>query len=327
MSLKYWLLVPLIMAGAVALTLFVAWRARRTGQQTGRTVPVAHLEQLKVLPSYQRLVRLSRLLRVLRFCLLLLMIAVLTAVLARPQKQTNFVDTEKTRDIVICMDVSNSMNAYAADGLEALKEIVTADRTDRFAIVLFQNAPFTAVTLTRDTAILRSKAQEISEGLLSENHTNLWQGAGLQDGRVNGTDLAAGMQGCLNRFDQLDKPRSRHLIFLSDFKHDPNGGNPERAAEVVAKAGVQTYFMYPGTFDADNLTVLSKLTAAQTYGLANPQATTQVVNEVYQTIRSDRDVRTYLAIDSPYVLLMVAALLSLSWFGFELWYWGWRRQI
>lgn len=323
MSLKYWLLVPLI--GGLCMLLAIGLRLRRNGKVHLQPILAANLALLERLPSYRKVKRRSRLLQIIRIGLLFLIIVSMATVLARPQQHTKFVDVEKTRDVVVCMDISGSMSSFAAQALQALETIVEADRTDRFSIVLFQNAPFTALPLTRDTATLKDRAREISDGLASSG-TNLWKNAGMQANGTGGTDLAAGMQGCLNRFDQLEIPRTRHLVFLSDFKQEANS-QPERAAEAVAKANVHSHYMYPASFDADNLAVLAKITGAQTYGLADPQATQAIVNEVYETIVSDRNVEAYIAVDSPYLALAWLAGVGFVWFGFEWLYWGGGRRL
>lgn len=319
LSLKYWQIVPIIIA--ICLLTYILSRFIYRKKPKGKPKPVAYLEQLKSLKSYKTVYRLSLIKLAFRFVLLIAIILCLSMLLARPQKHTQIVDTEKTRDIVLCMDISGSMSQYVAESLKALEKIVDADRTDRFAVVLFQNAPFTAVTLTRDTATLQNKAREVSNGLLDANST-IWPWAGVDKSGIEGTDIAAGLKGCMNRFDQLDKLRTRHMVVVSDFDHHSGGGDPLPVAESIARNNIKTHFMYPSTFNADYLTQLSKLTGAGNYGLSDVKSTSQVVNKVYQTIVSDREVKGYISVDSPFRVLALLSVLAIIWYISELMYWG-----
>lgn len=319
LSLKYWQVVPIV--AVACLLVFIFYRFVNRKKTRGKPKPVAYLAQLKSLPSYKVVYRASYIKLAIRYVLLVAIILCLAALMARPQKHTQIVDTEKTRDIVFCMDISGSMNQSVAESLKALEKIVDADRTDRFAIVLFQNVPFTAATLTRDTATLKSKAREVSNGLL-DNESSTWLWAGVDNSGVEGTDVVAGLKGCLNRFDQLDKPRTRHMVVVSDFDHHSGGGDPLKVAESITRNNIKMHLMYPANYNADYLTQIANLTGAVKYGLSDVKSTGQVVNKVYQTIVSDRDVKGYISVDSPFKVLAILSLLAATWYVSELIYWG-----
>lgn len=322
LSLKYWQIVPIIVV--VCLLIFIFFKFINRKKARGKPKPVAYLDKLKNLPSYKLVHRTSLVKLAIRSTLLLAIILCLAVLLARPQKHTQVIDAEKTRDIVFCMDISGSMNEYVAESLRALENIVDADRTDRFSIVLFQNAPFAATTLTRDTATLKNKAREVSRGLLDEN-SSTWLFTGVDEAGVDGTDIAAGLKGCLNRFDELDKPRTRHMVVVSDFDHS-GGGDPLQAGESIARNNIKTHFMYPAISNTDYLTQLSNLTGASKYGLSDVKSTGEVVDKVYQTIVSDRDVKGYISIDNPFKVLFVLSVLAATWYVSELIYWGRGRR-
>jgi len=147
----------------------------------------------------------------LPFLLRLLCIASLIIAIAHPYKKR---DTQKLEgegiDIVLCMDVSGSMNSrdILPSRMEVAKEVASQfilQRTiDRIGLVIFSGESFTLVPLTND------------KGNLINQIKNLSPRKYLIDGTVMGEGLAT----AVSRLAHSDA-KSKVVILITDGKEDP----------------------------------------------------------------------------------------------------------
>lgn len=182
----------------------------------------------KLSPSFR-----SRLL-VIPLLLQAIAIAMMITALARPQKA----DTKVKRnvegiDIVIALDVSDSMlieDMRPLNRLEAAKEVirrfVERRSSDRIGIVIFAGESFTLVPPTLDYPLLLSRISEITTA----------QEARIKDGTAIGVALA-------NAAGRLKDSgaKSRVIIFLTDGENNSGTIDPETALEIAKGYGQKIY--------------------------------------------------------------------------------------
>lgn len=297
------------------------WRWRRPAKRDVRHV--ANTDSLQALPSFAREQR--RLARLARGEIIVIGLLILTLALvaARPQQQVRRIEESQSRDIVLCADISGSMSDYATAELATLKQIVKENPTDRYAMVLFQNAPYVALPLTNDSTAIDVILGDLEEQFASPEF-NAAHMLGFQSGIGTGTDVGGGLASCIRRFDNIEQPRSRHIILVSDMRHD--GITDQSAvATLLPKYGVKLYVLAPRidmTFARQS--PVTQIAAGDVYELADAAGTRATLERIYQSILNTRSGAEYVSADAPYALWGAALLLTAVWSVIV--YLRWRRS-
>lgn len=174
-------------------------------------------------------------LRHVPFVLRLLALSALIIALARPQKRNDQQHTEgEGIDIVLCMDVSGSMNStdIQPSRMEVAKEVaeefVRSRPVDRIGLVIFSGESFSPTPLTTDRGTLIAQIRALE----SRRYY-------LRDGTVIGEGLAT----AVDRLSQ-SQAKSKVIILLTDGKEDPPETrliDPLTALEIAKARGVRVY--------------------------------------------------------------------------------------
>jgi Ca-activated chloride channel family protein len=178
---------------------------------------------------WRRLVHLPRAIR-------LVAVGLVVIALARPQHPSAETSEVEGIDIVVALDVSNSMsdpdlppNRITA-AKAVLKKIIARRKSDRIGLVIFGREAFTQCPLTLDHRALTS--------LLDDVRLDLIDGKGTAIGNALGT--------ALNRLRKSDGKGSKVIILLTDG--DNNAGNlaPQQAARYAQSLGVKIFTILMG---------------------------------------------------------------------------------
>ena len=178
---------------------------------------------------------LARLPAVLR----LLAVTLGLVALARPQHESADVIEVEGIDMVIALDVSNSMSErdLPPTRIDAAKEVlrrfIEKRKSDRIGLVIFGRDAFTQCPLTLDYHAL--------SGLLADVHL------GLIDGK--GTAIGNALATALNRLRRSDA-KSRVIILLTDGDNNAGNVSPQQAAKFAQSLGVKVFTVLMGS-DAD----------------------------------------------------------------------------
>ncbi len=218
----FWLMVIIPL-----LTAWYIWRLKK-GTATLRMSSLKTLENIK--PSAKIY------LRHLLFLLRSLGIALIIAVLARPQSRSSWknIETEGI-DIVLAMDISASMLAkdFKPDRLEASKEVamdfIDSRPNDRIGLVIFSGESFTQCPLTTDHAIIKNLFSAVKTGMIAD-----------------GTAIGMGLANAVNRIKD-SKAKSKVVIILTDGVNNLGSIAPLTAADVAKAYGIRVYSIGVGT--------------------------------------------------------------------------------
>lgn len=218
--LAFWLIGPLVLS--------VAWTFWRRRAKTA-TLQFGSVELLKsVTPTLRtKLLYLPILMKAL--ALLLVIIA-----LARPQEMnTKIKKNIEGIDIVICLDISDSMliedmkplNRLAA-AKETIKKFIEGRSSDRIGLVIFAGESFTVVPPTLDYQLILQRVSEITTA----------QEAHIKDGTAIGVALA-------NAAGRLkdSQAKSRVIIFMTDGENNSGTIDPETGLEIAKGYGLKIY--------------------------------------------------------------------------------------
>lgn len=219
------------LAHPVALLLFLLpilyWLLLRSRTQS--VVQYSDTRLMAGLPVSWR-VRLRRLPDILRAIAWVLLVVAL----ARPQSgRTQEVIRGQGIDIVLAIDISESMNTQDFAGLNRLdaakaviKDFIAARDFDRIGLVVFARQAFHQSPPTLDYRVLNVLLDEIQ--------------LASRIGVEQGTAIGLGLASAANMLRDTQAP-SRVVILLTDGAHNAEGISPVDAALSLATLGIRVY--------------------------------------------------------------------------------------
>jgi len=157
--------------------------------------------------------------------------------LARPQRGREFQEVE-TRgiDIVLCMDVSGSMQAEDFSprnrlnvAKEKAKEFIARRKGDRIGLVIFSAVSLAQCPLTLDRNILSGLIDRLDFGMLED-----------------GTAVGMGLGSALARLKD-SQAKDRVIILLTDGVNNTGDIDPLTAAQAAASLGIKIYTIGVGS--------------------------------------------------------------------------------
>lgn len=230
---------------AVTLLVFVAgwlWRRRTTAVRTD--VLASHVERMRRLPRYQVLARRhARLLLVQLVCWLLVAVGA-GMTMSRLVSVDDQAREMRTRDVVLCLDVSDSMAGIDIDVLSSYLKLVDSLTDERIGFVVFDSAAVSVFPLTQDRAFMTDKLTQMRDSL-RKGSTGV---KGVLAGGEGSSLIGDGLASCLSHFDQLDVVRSRTVVLATD---NMVSGKPIYTLEQATNLAVDKQVMVFGVLPAD----------------------------------------------------------------------------
>lgn len=216
----FWLLIPLV--------LILGWTLLQRKKKTP-TLQFGSVDLLKaVTPSLR-----SRLMNVPTLLKALALVCAIMA-LARPQTMnTKIRKNVEGIDIVICLDVSDSMliedmtpNNRLEAAKDTIKKFIEGRSSDRIGLVIFAGESFTLVPPTLDYQLILQRVAEITTA----------SGAKIKDG----TALGVAMANAAGRLKD-SQAKSRVMIFMTDGENNSGTIAPETGLEIAKGYGIKVY--------------------------------------------------------------------------------------
>ncbi|WP_051218368.1 VWA domain-containing protein [Nocardioides insulae] len=197
---------------AVPLAVLVGL-ALRPGRRHRDTTWVAHSGVLRGLPRYAVLLRRRRFWAWWRAAAALLVVLAAVWLAARPSAVTAQPPTERSRDIMLCLDSSTSMTDENVEVLAAFRELVDQLEGERIGLTIFNGAAVPVFPLTDDYDFIRDQL-DLAEQKLSVEDPDYVAGTILMYG---GSSLVAdGLVTCAQSFDRPETERGRAVVLASD---------------------------------------------------------------------------------------------------------------
>lgn len=269
----FWLLLPL------ALIIFwVIWSKKKKTP----TLQFGSVDLLKtVTPSLRtRLMNLPLALKTLGLVLVIM-------ALARPQTMnTKIRKNVEGIDIVICLDVSDSMlieDMKPLNRLEAAKEtikqFIEGRSSDRIGLVVFAGESFTLVPPTLDYQLILQRVNEITSA----------SSAKIKDG----TALGVSMANAAGRLKD-SQAKSRVMIFMTDGENNSGTIDPETGLEIAKGYGIKVYSIGLGKDGPTRIPVYTRDVFGQKIKTYQPFEST-VNEELLERMAKDTGGRFYRA--------------------------------
>jgi von Willebrand factor type A domain len=313
-SLK-WPLAYVLFILPVSYIVFRLLKKRRT-----KRVFVAEALSLKHLPSYKKIHKKSTFLHTAQTVVLVLLLFCLATLAARPMQSVTSYNEEKSRDIVLVLDVSRSMEKFVAPALDAMQQIIKENPSDRYSIVVFAARSYVVLPITRDPVAINEKIT-----MLRDIYTN----PGIHDKNYtfraligSGTDIGEGVLAATNRFTNLTTYKSRSVILLSDLvqtggDYDPDSQFFLNKVGLLPKYQINFYVMKVMGPDAryanDEIVDIGGGTAFEVASEENSGAIKSVVSDIFKQALNTSIVATKNTADAPQLLLVSTGIVLVLW--------------
>ena len=336
--MRFWWLIPVVLAVVVIATV-VGWMlARRAGVRSGKKGWVANTGSLRGLPKYQALVRRTRASLAMAFvCFLIAVIATSVSAGAPVDRYVKH-DKSASRDIVLCLDSSGSMLPYDSKIGGAFRQIISHFEGERISLQLWDAYSMTMFPLTDDydmaTDVLQDMSDTIDTGLIQvggkiSGTRELFEYLEpvLDENQEVSSLVGDGLASCIMGFDHNDKQRSRTILLATDNEVYGSGVyDLSEAIEFAKKQGVTVTALYPGSdtnlgYQAQQLRDEVRKTGGDFYDASSPSAVDSVVRQIEAEQKEELDsAGKMIETDRPgaalgWTLVGVVSLLGLLAFG------------
>lgn len=182
--------------------------------------------------------------------------------MARPYKTVIKEEEKYSRDILLCMDISTSVDKLNESLVKELQETVRSLKGERFGISIFNASSVLLTPLTEDYEHVTNILGELGLCLKENNYEEIkdnysYYSNYTMSGTLVGVDergsslIGDGLASCVLNFPKLNEKRTRIVIFSTD--NDPQGTeivNIVEAADICKKHnvvvfGIGTKEMFP----------------------------------------------------------------------------------
>lgn len=173
--------------------------------------PLANTSKVRALPEYKAALKKYYLLLVAVGFLFIVIFSSVAIIAARPVSVTVSKPEYNNRDIMLCLDVSGSMNEYVKELVEYFANLLDDFKGQRVGLTLFDSVYLTIAPLSDDYDLLADLLTDFKDNPDSYSSS-------LYNSKVGGTSaIGRGVVGCVNGFDKLEEQeRSRSIILATD---------------------------------------------------------------------------------------------------------------
>ena len=188
-------------------------------------VIVANTKYVKKTKYYQNIVTKYNIYNILIKIVCIILVLISALLTSRYYTVYNMGEEINNRDIVLCMDISASVNDLNKELVNTLKETVTKLKTERFGIVVFDSMPMSLVPLTTDYNYVLLMLDEMSKAFNTKYNpfstTSSFERdflfAGVQnDNEERGYSLVGdGLSFCASSFNSKNK-RTKIILLTTD---------------------------------------------------------------------------------------------------------------
>ena len=209
----------------------IFWNGKKKhGYNGGKKL--AGLDYIKDDPAFKNRIILYRILTFtsLAGCIGGMIVSLL--LIARPVETVVKQEEKYSRDIILCLDVSTSVDDLNQNLVARLKETVRQLEGERMGIVIFNTSPVLLCPLTDDYEYVLQVLDQINAGLEARNDLSYYWGYGDSDlyynldyissGTIIGNEIRGssligdGLASAAYSFSNLDEERTRIVIFSTD---------------------------------------------------------------------------------------------------------------
>ena len=287
--------------------------------------PLNNTKHIKYLRSYKKLRFRYYLLLASTFASLIVATISSAILFSRPFNPSIAKSSASNRDVMLCLDVSNSMTNYNLEIFRHFIEISDSLKGERIGLTLWNSTAVSAFPLTDDYDFIKD---QLSIVFSYNPHVNDNEHLSYL---YNGTDTAPGssligngIASCINNFDYPDKDRSRSIILATD--NESQGDqliSISEAADFALSKNIRIYGINPKDPINPTTALEYKNAVIATHGTYYKAADSTAVKDIVSQILNQEASKTdtipeVIKIDTPlipsiFLVVSIATFLLLSW--------------
>ncbi|HTW18321.1 MAG TPA: VWA domain-containing protein [Nocardioides sp.] len=240
----------LILAVGLIVGLAAWWwaRPRRAG---GAPVLVSSLDRVRALPLFQRLAREEWRRRLLELTCLTAALVGVALMAARLVGVSDDSAEMRTREVVLCLDVSGSMREVDADVIDAYLALADDLDEERIGLVVFDANAVTVFPLTTDHGYVTEQLAATRESIVGAGRRPL---PGVTSPRAGSSLIGDGLASCAGSFDQTEALRSRTIVLATDNEVAGDAiYSLQQAAGIARQGDLMVFAIMPEQADADRV--------------------------------------------------------------------------
>lgn len=328
MELKHgYVLIAGIVFSVIVALLHIFLKKRKKSYKDG--TKIYNMAFVKDHAYLKRRKKLHRLLSVFVVLSLFAGVIAVSVLVARPYKSKVKKANIHSRDIILCMDVSTTVDSMNESLVDELIDTVNSLKGERFGIIIFNTSPVLLCPLTDDYEFVVEQLENIKTALkvrIDFDTHGIWNddyfywnqyisGGTLVGNEQRGSSIIGdGLASTVYHFSNKDKKRTRIVIFTTD--NDVYGTEifdlPE-AAELcrennIIVYGIGTKEMYKS--DKKEMQESVELTGGKFYLEEEKETFTEIVNDIQSQSSSLVQGKTYV-VDTEFPrAAFIAALCS-----------------
>lgn len=258
MAIKYHIVLYAGLAIALFMLVFVFVKYKKTKKYAGgKKIAGLICQEDEAYFRKRKILYKTGLTATLICCVLVVVSAFL--LMAKPYTSRRMQDEKYCRDIILCIDISTSVDYLNENLLDKLKKTVDELQGERFGIVIFNTSPVLLTPLTDDYEYVKDQLDLIAQCLKSRNEVNLddafssgydwiYYQAYISSGTLIGNEqrgsslIGDGLAAAAIDFSDADKERTKVVIFSTD---NDIQGTPvttlDEAADICVSNNVTVY--------------------------------------------------------------------------------------
>ena len=258
MAIKYHIVLYAGLAIALFMLVFVFVKYKKTKKYAGgKKIAGLICQEDEAYFRKRKILYKTGLTATLICCVLVVVSAFL--LMAKPYTSRRMQDEKYCRDIILCIDISTSVDYLNENLLDKLKKTVDELQSERFGIVIFNTSPVLLTPLTDDYEYVKDQLDLIAQCLKSRNEVNLddafssgydwiYYQAYISSGTLIGNEqrgsslIGDGLAAAAIDFSDADKERTKVVIFSTD--NDIQGtpvATLDEAADICVSNNVTVY--------------------------------------------------------------------------------------
>lgn len=258
MAIKYHIVLYAGLAIALCMLVFVFVKYKKTKKYAGgKKIAGLICQEDEAYFRKRKILYKTGLTATLICCVLVVVSAFL--LMAKPYTSRRMQDEKYCRDIILCIDISTSVDYLNENLLDKLKKTVDELQGERFGIVIFNTSPVLLTPLTDDYEYVKDQLNLIAQCLKSRNEMNLddafssgydwiYYQAYISSGTLIGNEqrgsslIGDGLAAAAIDFSDADKERTKVVIFSTD--NDIQGtpvATLDEAADICVSNNVTVY--------------------------------------------------------------------------------------
>ena len=340
MELKY--TVALYACAAIALAFIIVSfvRFRRRKKFKGGT-KAAEADYIKEIPYFRRKMRIYKVLKFFLSTVIIANLLISGFLMAMPYKTEVNEIKNMNRDIILCMDISTTVDHLNFELVGKLKEVVENLNGERFGIVIFNTSPLYLCPLTTDYEQVLNELDIIEEAL--DLRYDYYNGSGSYSNRLVELDeyisagtlvgneergssiIGDGLAAAALDFTNIDEDpdRSRIIIFSTD--NDLQGDEiitlPEAGQLCVDRGitvyGIGTEQMYPS--DKAMMRDAVEMTGGEFYYGEDSRVVSNIIDNIQEHVASldtiEYEISETVTPEIPFIILLIsmACMILLQW--------------